>query len=287
MYIWLLMALASGILLGFCDIFKKKALERVEVLNVLAVYSLFCFIAVSFEFNNALNITHKGIFLVLLKTLIMFFNWILGFIAIRNMPISIITPFGTLNPLFSILLGVLVLKERLSLPQILGISIILISYYFISKSSSSEVKGLFKNKFFYLMVGSTLLSAISALIDKIALREINTGQLQFWFYLIITLLYFVAMILNRYRQKEKNTEPIRINFYMILMSIFLVLSDRLYFNAINMPLGLISIILPLRRISVLISAIVGGMIFKEKNLKSKFLCICLLLVGIAIIFVGK
>jgi uncharacterized membrane protein len=71
------------------------------------------------------------------------------------------------------------------------------------------------------------------------------------------------------------------------MSLLLVVSDRLYFTAVNIPASQISIIMPLRKISIFVSVVVGGFIFKEKNLKRKFWCICLLVLGIAFLFIKK
>lgn len=281
MYVWLWMSLASGILYGFYDIFKKKSLEKNSVFDVLALYSLCSFIIVSYEIFNAINIGYYGLLLILLKSFIIFISWIFSFMAIKNMPISIITPFGTASPMFSIILGILVLNEKLGFFQALGILIILVSYYLIGRSGSSEITGLFKNKYFYFMVGSTFLSALSALIDKIVLKTVNPGQMQFWFSLFTTILYFAVMIYIR--KKDKTIRAIQFNPYILLMSIAMVFSDRIYYNAVNIPLSQISIIIPLRKISVFVSAIIGGVVFKERNLKQKFLYICLLIVGIAVV----
>lgn len=284
MYNWLWMTLVSGILLGLYEICTKKALNEIPLLNVLALYSITNFILVAFEFNNAMNTDFKGIILILIKSVVIFFAWLLSFIAIRGLPISIISPFGTLTPIFTILFGVLILNERILLLQAVGIAIMLTVYYFIGKIGALEIKGLFKNKYLYLMIASTFLSSISAIIDKFALKTINAGQMQFWFSLFVSLLYTSALIISRVRSRDK--QPVKLSFFIILMSIFLVLSDRIYFSAVKMPSSEISIIMPVRRISIFISAIIGGFLFKEKSLKKKFVCACLLVLGIVLVFAG-
>lgn len=285
MYNWLWMTLISGILLGFYDICTKKALREIPLLNVLAFYSITNLVLVAFEFNNAINVDLSSIILIFAKSVIIFFAWLLSFIAIRGLPISIISPFGTLTPVFTILFGVLILNERIIFLQALGIIIMLIVYYFIGKIGAVEIKGLFKNKYLYLMIASTFLSSISAIIDKFALRTIDAGQMQFWFSLFVSLLYTLAFIFNRTRNGDR--QPVKFNLFIILMSIFLVLSDRIYFSAVKIPSSEISVIMPVRRISIFVSAIIGGLIFKEKSLKKKFVCACLLILGIALVFAGN
>lgn len=285
MYSWLYMVIISGILLGLWDLTKKKVLKNISVLNVLFLYSLFCFIFISFEFSNAIQVTPHFIIVIFIKCLIVFFAWGLSFTAIKYLPISVIAPFDTLNPLFSIILGIFILNERLGIIQAVGITIMLISYYFISKVGSKEVVNILKNKYFYFMICSALLNAVSATIDKIALRKINSGQMQFWFSLFMTLLYFSALLLNAFKTKENL--KLKFNFYIPLMSLLLLVSDRIYFNAVNVPTSQISIIMPVRKISIFVSVIIGGLLFKEKNIKEKFWCICLLVIGIILVFMGK
>lgn len=284
MYSWLWLVILSGILLGFWDVAKKRALEKNSVLTVLALYSIASAVLVSYEFNNAMQINKDKLVVIFIKSIIVFISWLMNFAAIKGLPISIITPFNTLNPIFSVIFGIMLLGERLAFLQTFGIAIMLLSYYFLGKVGSMEISGLFKNKYFYYMVGAAILSAVSATIDKVALRTINPGQMQFWFSLFLAFLNTAALILYRF----KNTDKTKIIFdpMIIIISILLIISDRIYFDAVNIPGSQISIILPVRKLSVFVSVIGGGIIFKEQNLKSKFWCISLLVLGIAILFLA-
>jgi uncharacterized membrane protein len=285
MYLWFWLTLISGIVFGFYDIYKKKAMEKSALLNVLFLHSLFCFIMVSFALPSALKVTYPSIGLIFLKSLFIFFSWILGFLALRKMAISIFTPLATLTPVFSIILGFLVLQERMSLLQWIGILIILAAFYFIGKADTDDTRKTFKNKDFLYVVASCFLAALNALTDKIVLKTNTPGQMQFWFYLFLTLCYFGAFLYKR--SKNRDCYITKFNLNILWISFFLVVSDWLYFTALKDPHGQISVILPLRRVSVLVSTIYGGIIFKEKNLKVKFAYLCLVIIGIVIVFISK
>ncbi len=282
-YIWLWLTLASGVLLGFYDIFKKKSLEKIPVLNVLALYSVFSFLLVSYELNNAISINKVSLLITLIKALVIFLSWTLGFTAIKHLPISVISPFGTLSPVFTIFLGVFILNESLEFKQAIGIFVMLLSYYFIGMTGKAEIKGLFRNKYLYLMIGSSLLSAVSAMLDKIILKKVNSGQMQFWFCFFVMVMYVGAYLFDRLKSKTKI--PLKFSVFIPLTSLFLVLSDKIYFLAVEASDSKISLILPLRKSSIIISAIVGGLLFREKNILKKFVCIAVLLIGIVIVFV--
>ena len=284
MGMWLLLALMSGVVLGVFDIFKKLATKKVSVLNVLALYALCSLLLLMPGYKNALQVDFGVLPLVFLKAVIIYFSWILGFVAFKHLPISVASPFKTVTPLVTILLGITFLGEHLSWLQGVGILVILMGYYIIGKTDGSDVKTFIKNKYIFLLVISAILSAFSGLIDKIALRSINAGQMQFWFMLFLTLMYGVTFVISSYREHKKLV--VKFNIAIVMASVTIVLADRLYFMAVAMPQSQLSVILPVRFVSVVVSAIVGGFIFKEENLKGKFLGISNLLFGVMLIFFG-
>jgi len=71
-----------------------------------------------------------------------------------------------------------------------------------------------------------------------------------------------------------------------LISIFICIADFAYFSALDDPDSMISVISLVRRSSVIISFICGVVIFKERNIKAKLLDLALLLVGMALIWIG-
>lgn len=284
MYSWLILALTSGVVLGFFDIFKKLATRKLTVLNVLALYSMFSFLLLAYDYKNAFQMDFRIFPIILLKAVIIYFCWILGFIAFKHLPISVVSPLKTLTPLFTILFGITLLGETLSLLQLLGFFIILAAYYIIGKNGSGEIIGFLKNKYLYLMIISTFLSSLSGLIDKIALKSINSAQMQFWFMFLLMVFYGITFAFSSY--KEHKRIKIQFDILIIFTSLAIVVSDRLYFLAVEMPQSQISVIMPIRFISVLVSVVLGGLIFKEENIKGKLVGIGNLLFGIILIFLG-
>jgi uncharacterized membrane protein len=284
MHSWLVLALVSGIVLGFFDIFRKMATQKVSLINVLAFYSMFSFLLLAYDYKNALNMDFSIFPMIFLKAVIIYFCWILGFLAFKHLPISIVSPLKTLTPLFTIIFGITLLGESLSLLQGIGFIIIIAAYYMLGKNGKNEIKGFLKNKYLYLMVLSAFLSSLSGLIDKIALKTINSGQMQFWFMFLLMIFYTTTFFVTSYREHKRIV--IGFDYTILLTSLAIVLSDRLYFIAVAMPTSQISVIMPIRFISVFISVILGGIIFKEQNLGGKMLGICNMLIGVLLIFLG-
>jgi uncharacterized membrane protein len=68
-----------------------------------------------------------------------------------------------------------------------------------------------------------------------------------------------------------------------MIAVLLLISDFLYFSAIEKPDALISVISPLRRTSVIIAFIAGVRIYGEKNWRPKAVCLASLLIGVYVI----
>ncbi len=284
MHYWLLFALLSGIILGFFDIFKKMATQKLSVINVLSFYSLLSFLLLAYDYKNAFSIDFQWFPIIVLKSVIIYFCWILGFVAFKYLPISLVSPLKTLTPLFTLIFGVLLLGESLSFLQVLGFAIILGAYYFIGKSGTHDLLAFLKNKYLYLMLLSAFLSALSGLIDKVALRHINAGQMQFWFMFLLTIFYTLTFFITSYRKQQRFVPGF--HYTILLTSLAIVLSDRLYFMAVAMPQSQISVIMPIRFVSVFVSVILGGYIFKESHLRGKLIGTCNMLIGVILIFLG-
>jgi len=126
------------------------------------------------------------------------------------------------------------------------------------------------------------LGAISGMIDKILLKEINVVQAQFWFNAFSAIFFTLAYLLFDNKSKLINN----FSFYIPILSILLVCSDRIYFTAMKIPESQLSIVSPLRKISIIVSVILGGMIFKEKNILQKTFAVVVLIVGMVILFIG-
>ena len=74
---------------------------------------------------------------------------------------------------------------------------------------------------------------------------------------------------------------------IILVSVFLSVADFVYFYALSIDGAMISIVSMVRRASVIVSFLFGAVMFHEKNLKSKFLDLFLVLLGLVFLWLGS
>ncbi len=296
---WALFGLASALFLGIYDIFKKQSVNNNAVMPALffstVTSALFFtpFILLSrFSPEVLLN---TGLFvpeltaaehgMVIIKSTIVVSSWVLAFFALKYLPITIVAPIRATGPLWTLIGALLIFHERLNAFQWIGIVITLLFFYRFSTAGKLEGIEFRKNKWIFFIVIATLLGAASGLYDKFILRRIDRVAVQAWFsvYQVVVLLPFA--LLNEPIRKRKNIS-FEWRWTIPLIGIFLIIADYLYFFALSNEDALISILSALRRGSVLVAFVVGGLLFREQNLKKKGLLLLGILTGILLITLG-
>lgn len=303
---WLLLAFLSAALLGFYDVCKKKALSGNAVLPVLFLNTLICsllflpFILLS-TFTGALDNTqfvvpaagwasHKYI---LLKSVIVLSSWTFGYFAMKNLPITIVGPVNATRPVMVLVGAMLVFGEQLNLCQWIGVLLAIVSFFLLSRSGKKEGVDFKHNRWVFFLVLAAVLGAISGLYDKYLMAPVENGGVglsrmlvQSWYNLYQCVLMGITMMLLWWPTRHRST-PFKWRWSIILISVFLSITDFVYFYALSLPGAMISIVSMVRRGSVVVSFLCGAVVFHEKNLKAKFIDMLLVLLGMLFLYLGS
>jgi len=276
---WVLLVLGYGILNGFYNIIQKKAVENNSAIEVLVMFTTFSLILVLPNIGKDILIESKYLLIIFLKSTVIFIAWILAFKAIKNLNVS---TYGVINMskiLFSTLLGIIFLSEILFINQVIGMLIIILGLLFLNiKKTSDKIKS--ETGSIVLVLISCFLNSISALIDKIIMHNINSTQLQFWFILFLALWYWTYVLLSKEKIDIKKTLK---NRWIYILSIVFVLGDMMLFVANGITESTVSSMSLIKQISVVITVVIGGLMFKEKNIMYKLICAAIIFLGIILV----
>ena len=290
--VWILLVLLYGVFKGIREIAKKKAMEQNSVMEVLFFYSLIAFLMVIPTAGDALELIPGYYGLIFLKSFVIFVAWILGFTAIKKMPISTYGVLDLSGVLFSTFLGVTVLHEVLSLTQIIGIILVggglLLLKYQPKKGANEDTERQQKEdmerqqKVSILVViaafGCCFLNALSGLMDKLFMKDVTSSQLQFWYMFYLVLLYLGFILI---RKIPLHLSALK-NKWIWTLSILFVIADKALFVANSYPESRVSVMTLLKQVGCIVTILAGRFLFKEKNTGHKFFCAVVIIAGIAI-----
>ena len=297
--VWILLVLLYGLLKGSREISKKKAMDKNSVMEVLFTYTLISFILVIPQVKNAGGMELRFYFYIALKSFFIFIAWICGFKSLKRLPVSVYGILDLSRVLFATFLGVIVLGEKLNYWQIAGL-IIVCAGLLLLRFKPLPLRRLFNVQEDSLIAGnpsehygkntyaaviyismaliSCILNAVSGLMDKILMKDLNSSQLQFWYMLYLVLLYLGFILVRRIPLHLSALK----NKWIWILSILFVIADKALFVANGYPESRVSVMTLLKQAGCIVTIFAGRFLFKEKNTGHKLFCAAIIIAGITL-----
>ena len=296
---WILLAICSAVGLGFYDIMKKISLKGNNVPIVLLLNTVFGTLLLSpvlisgiLEGNYGLGNTITGHLQIVAKAVIVLSSWILGYFAIKHLPLTIQGPINATRPVMVLVGALLIFGERLNLLQWTGILLGFASLFFISRIGSKEGFSFKHSRWLWMSIGATVLGAVSALYDKYLLGMYRPLEVQAWYSLYQAIIMSgVVLILTRTAMATRGGSHSDTAFHwrwsIVGISVFLTGADICYFYSLSQPDSMISVVSMVRRGSVLVSFAFGIWVLHEQHIRQKLIDLSILLLSLFLLILGS
>lgn len=296
---WIVASLVSAFFLGCYDLCTKHAVRDNAVLPVLFFANTFsaslwlAAMALSAAAPGTLpeSFTVAPLTLtqhaqLLLKSTIVAASWTCSYFAVKQLPISIAAPIRATGPVWTLMGALLVLGERPSWLEFVGIGMTLASFFGLSVVGAAEGIHFHRNKWIGWLLAGTLFGAISGLYDKFLLGTagFTASMVQAWFSIYLALLFLPLVVGWKLRWWPRHTFQWR--WSVPFVSVALLVCDFIYFTALTDPDALVSVVASLRRASVLVAFAGGLLFFGEVNGRKKLPAVIGVLVGIVLTVLG-
>ncbi|MFG0267392.1 MAG: EamA family transporter [Rhodopirellula sp. JB055] len=251
------------------------------------------------------------------KSVLVGASWTLALFSLKHLPLSIAAPIRSTSPVWTIAIAIGFLGERPTSLQWVGIAIVIASFWRFSTLGKSEGIGFSTNRWVGCMLLATLLGSLSSIYDKYLLQtgHYSPATVQAWF-TIYMLPVMTPLALHWWFQQPDKTiasdadmnldtksptgspahngtiRPRPASKFEFRTSVgcispLLLAADMVYFTAMANPEAMVSVISTLRRCSVVVALILGASRLGEVNLQQKAFCVGGILLGAAMILMGK
>lgn len=294
---WLVLSIVSAFLLGIYESQKKRAVAGNAAVPVLAASILIAAAiwAGAILFDVGLHTSAAAWFepltpaehgLIFLKSGVTATSWLLSYIALARLPLSIASPLRSTGPLWTILFATTLLGESPTFWQWFGMLVMLASLITFSVVGRREGIVFRRDGGVRLMLLATLIGAVSGLYDKYLLQNIGIRPmtLQAWFSVYLVPV-FAAPALH-WAIRRRRSQRFGWRWAILWVAAALLFADVAYFIALSDPDALVSIVSPLRRLSVIVSVSIGLWYWGERQPIAKYACLTLMLAGVALIAWG-
>ncbi len=284
---WIFWITLSALFGAVSLIFKKKALLHEHSTEFLTTFKFFEIITVILfipymNFDISLNL----ILLLLFLSFVLTLGLILTAKSYKRLDISIASPLTNLSPAFTVIFAFIILRETLSFYQLAGVFLLIFGAYFLELSHHaisilSNIKAMVSQKYVQYLVYAMIIGAIVDVGHKYLISNIDPLTLLFLSYIFTFVSSLVISSIFYGGHKDlfhgiKNAGKI-----IFADSVFATLSNITYYFALNQTM--ISLVLPVKKISTLITVILGGKIFHEHNLFHRSMACLIMLAGIILV----
>ena len=277
--LWILFVIFYGLLKGARECMKKEALKKSSLMETLFFYMLVGFIFTLPDLKSALECDPFFIFMGCVKAIIVCTGFVFSFIAIRGLPLGFYSIMALSQMVFTTLISILFLGENFGILNGVALLMVIAGLILVNfKNQNDDGK---KIEFIAVLavLGYTFFNSVSAVMDKVLTKHMTPGQLQFWFMFFSVIFYGLIIMIK----KEKiSIKSMKTNFWIPLMGFLLVFGDRLLFMANSSPKSKVTVMTLLLQCSVIVTVILGKVIYKEKHFLYKLLCASIIIAGILI-----
>ena len=296
---WIVASLLSALFLGGYELCTKHAVRDNAVVPVLFLSTLtgaFVWLVLM-----AIQLVHPGLLpqaliadplsvkdhlRIIFKSGIVAASWVFTYFAFKHLPLSLGSPIRATSPLWTLFGAVLLLGERPSALETIGVLTTLGSFVGLSWVGAKEGVHFHRNQWVTFLIAGTMLGAASSLYDRFLLGRLHftVPTVQAWFSLYLVL-FFLPLAIGWWRRWWQRNE-FQWRASIPLIAIFLLTADYIYFSALTHPDALVSIVMSLRRGSTLVGFLGGLLLFHEKYGLKKLPAVIGILLGMTLTVLG-
>jgi len=288
---WVIYAFACAFFASAAAIVQKKTLHKqhamefsasVALLNLLISLPLFFFIDYS-------NLQFWPLVIVFFVSILAAIAFLLISKSVRHMEISSASPLLVLGPGITAVLAFLLLGEKLTLLQSTGIAILIFGSYVLELKNHHDLfhplRVLKQSKYVYFIILALFLYALCGVNDRLILSRFGMEPITYLAFAHVFLAFhFLVMMTIFYggfkdiKNGIRNAQP-----WIFIAAIFIVSYRFAQIHAVS--IAYVGLVLPIKRMSALITTIVGGELFKEHNLMRKSIACVIMVLGVVLIVI--
>ena len=285
---WILFAFGSAFLAGLTSILAKCGIKNMDsnVATALRTIVILIFswimVFISGVHNSIFDINTKTLIFLILSGIATGASWLCYFKALQIGDINKIIPIDKSSTILTMLMAFILLGEEINL--IKGIAMILIglgTYLMITKKENihSDTKN---NTWLIYALGSAIFASLTSILGKIGIENIDSTLGTAIRTIVVLIMAWIIVVFTKKQNTIKNIDS-KSWIFLILSGIATGSSWLCYYKALQT--GPASVVVPIDKLSILVTIVFSYIVFKEKLNKKSALGLALIVIGtLALLF---
>lgn len=286
---WVLFAFGSAFFAGITAILAKCGIKNtdsdvataIRTIVVLAFSWLMVLISGSFSTIIALD-TKTWVFLVL-SGLSTGASWLCYFKALQLGDINKVVPIDKLSTVLTILLAFIFLGEKITLIKTAAIILIGVGTFLMIEKKKSATSGNSKGRMWLIYaLLSTVFASLTAILGKVGIDGVESNLGTAIRTCVVLIMAWLIVLIKRKQSTVKNISSKELIF-ICLSGLATGGSWLCYYKSLHD--GLASVVVPIDKLSILVSIVFSYFVFKERLSKKSALGLCLIVAGTLVMLI--
>lgn len=266
----MIFAICSAVFAGLTSILAKCGLQEVDSTvatafrTVVAMAFAWIIVLISGSYVQLDSISGETWIFLILSGLATGASWLCYFKALQLGDVNKVVPVDKSSTVMAIMLAIIFLGESLSIPGIVGVALILVGTMLMIEKK--DVKGMESkgSSWLFFAIGSAVFAALTSILGKVGMEGIDSN-LGTAIRTVVVLGMSWIMIYVSHKQSKMHGIKRRDMAFIILSGLATGASWMFFFGALQM--GPASIIIPIDKLSILVTIAFSYIVFKEKLTK--------------------
>jgi len=286
---WVLFAVVSALFAGLVAILAKIGIRNTDsnlataIRTLVILFFTWLMVFIVGSQNQIADIDSKTLTALILSGLATGGSWLFYFKALQIGDVNKVVPVDKSSTVLTIFLALIFLKEGFTFPKIIALLLIAIGTYLMierKESATSKEKGGYKWLFYAIF--SAIFASLTSILGKIGIEGIESN-LGTAIRTVVVLVMAWAIVLWQGKHKELKNIDKKSWTFILLSGLATGLSWLSYYRALQT--GPASVVVPIDKLSIVLTVAFGYFILKEKLKKQSFIGLILIVSGtLALIF---
>ena len=284
---WVIFAFLSAFFAGITSILAKCGIRKTDsnvatfIRTIIVLLFSLLMVMIVGSFPTLKNLSAKTILFLVLSGLSTGASWLCYFRALQKGNINKVVPIDKSSTVLTIILATIFLGESITLYKTLGIIAIGLGTLMMIEKKDTENKTEEKGWLFYAIL-SAVFASLTSILGKVGIEGVESNLGTAIRTVVVIVMSFVMVSVTGKVKDIKRIDKKELAF-ILLSGLSTGASWLFYYRALQD--GEASIVVPIDKLSILVTIAFSYFVFKEKLGKKAFIGLVLVVVGTLVLLI--
>ena len=285
---WVLFAFASAFFAGVTSILAKIGVKDVDshvataIRTIIVLIFSWIMVFIIGSQSTIVNIDGKTFLFLILSGLSTGGSWLCYFKALQLGDVNKVVPIDKSSTILTMILAFIFLNEKITINMVIGmIGIAIGTYLMIQKKEKAEKIVKRKAWLIYALL-SALFASLTSILGNVGIENVESNLGTAIRTIVVLVMAWIIVFATKKQRDIKKIDK-RSLIFLILSGVATGASWLCYYKALQD--GLASIVVPIDKLSILVTVLFAYIFLKEKLSKKSLLGLILIVVGTLLLLV--